>query len=199
MKEDNAKLPEKLDEQKRPILELEGEIKALQSNLTLEEIHLKETKLKKEVGDMEEKLTKLREGIALVSPEERKAVEGLYSEAINQWRKCERMFKDVWDAITENSPKDLKEFKLKYFGTALELTKKPNSYNLENWFWKLLTLHLSLHSIVLYCLLEHKLTFSGIHRAIGGVLFLRFGSVSVKFFSSFVVATSLPVSEHFTG
>lgn len=63
---------------------------------------------------MEEKLTKLREGVALVSPEERKAVEGMYSEAINQWRRRKRMFKDVWDAITENSPKDLKEFKVLY-------------------------------------------------------------------------------------
>lgn len=61
---------------------------------------------------MEEKLTKLREGVTLVSPEERKAVEGMYFETVNQWRRRKRMFKDIWDAITENSPKDLKEFKV---------------------------------------------------------------------------------------
>lgn len=61
---------------------------------------------------MEVKLAKLREGVTLVSPEERKAVEGVYSEMINQWRRRKRMFKDVWDAITENSPKDPKEFKV---------------------------------------------------------------------------------------
>lgn len=61
---------------------------------------------------MEVKLAKLREGVTLVSPEERKAVEGMYSEMINQWRRRKRMFKDLWDAITENSPKDPKEFKV---------------------------------------------------------------------------------------
>ena len=61
---------------------------------------------------MEEKLTKLKEGVTLVNPEERKAVEGMYFETVNQWRRRKRMFKDIWDAITENSPKDLKEFKV---------------------------------------------------------------------------------------
>lgn len=61
---------------------------------------------------MENKLVKLRDGVALVSPEERKAIEGLYSEALNQWRRRKRMFRDVWDAITENSPKNPKEFKV---------------------------------------------------------------------------------------
>lgn len=61
---------------------------------------------------MEKRLIKLREGVTLVSPEERKAIEGLYSEALNQWRRRKRMFRDVWDAITENSPKNPKEFKV---------------------------------------------------------------------------------------
>ena len=61
---------------------------------------------------MEIKLTKLRGGVTLVKPEERKAIEDMYENAISQWRKRRRMFKDVWDTITENSPKDLKEFKV---------------------------------------------------------------------------------------
>lgn len=64
---------------------------------------------------MEEKLAKLREGVTLVRPEQRKAVEEIYSERISQWRKRKRMFKDVWDAITENYPKDLKEFKVSFY------------------------------------------------------------------------------------
>ncbi|KAL3824075.1 hypothetical protein ACJIZ3_020104 [Penstemon smallii] len=111
MKQDNAKLQEQLGEQKKAILEVEGEMKALQSNLTLEEIQTKKTKLENEVTQMEEKLIQLRQGVTLVSPEERKAVEKLYVDMINQWRRRKRMFKDVWDAITENSPKNLKEFK----------------------------------------------------------------------------------------
>lgn len=61
---------------------------------------------------MEEKLIKLRGGVTLVSPEERKVIEAMYSDAISQWRRRKRMFKDIWDSITENSPKDLKEFKV---------------------------------------------------------------------------------------
>ncbi|MBA0698907.1 hypothetical protein Goari_000586 [Gossypium aridum] len=111
MKEENAKLQEHLDQQKKAITEVEGEIKSLQSNLTLEQIHDKEAKLRKEVKEMEDKLVKLRGGVTLVRPEEKKAVEVMYSEKISLWRRRKRMFKDLWDAITENSPKDLKEFK----------------------------------------------------------------------------------------
>ena len=39
-------------------------------------------------------------------------VEKLYKEKISQWGKRKRMFKDLCDAITENSPKNLKEFKV---------------------------------------------------------------------------------------
>jgi hypothetical protein len=59
---------------------------------------------------MEDKLVKLREGVTLVRPEEREAIEEMYSEKLSQWRK--RMFKDVWGVITENSPQDLKQFKV---------------------------------------------------------------------------------------
>lgn len=61
---------------------------------------------------MEEKLKKLRSGVVLVKPEEKKVIEETYNEKINQWRKRKRIFKELWDAITENSPKDLKEFKV---------------------------------------------------------------------------------------
>ncbi|CAO2828398.1 unnamed protein product [Amaranthus hypochondriacus] len=111
MKEGNAKLQEQLNEQKKVISEVEGEIKTLQSNLTLEDMRSKLGRLRVEVEDMEIKLTKLRGGVTLVKPEERKAIEDMYENAISQWRKRRRMFKDVWDTITENSPKDLKEFK----------------------------------------------------------------------------------------
>lgn len=111
MKEENAKLQQQLQEQKKAISEVEGEIKTLQSNLTLEQIRDKDAKLRKEVKEMEEKLDKLRGGVTLVRPEDRKVVEDMVSEKLTQWRRRKRMFKDLWDAITENSPKDLKEFK----------------------------------------------------------------------------------------
>lgn len=67
-----------------------------------------------QANQMEEKLVKLRQGITLVSLEERQAVEKMYVDMINQWRRRKRMFKDIWDAITENSPKNLKEFKVSW-------------------------------------------------------------------------------------
>ncbi|KAJ0038601.1 hypothetical protein Pint_23293 [Pistacia integerrima] len=111
MKEQNAKLQEQLEEQKKTITRVEGEIRTLQSNLTLEQIREKEAKLRKEIKEMEDKLAKLRGGVTLVKPEDRKAVEKMYLEKVSQWRKRKRMFKDIWDTITENSSKDLKEFK----------------------------------------------------------------------------------------
>ncbi|KAI3911049.1 hypothetical protein MKW98_015706 [Papaver atlanticum] len=111
MKKENATLQQDLEEQNRAIGEVEGEIRALQSNLTLEQIRAKQAKLETEVEAMEEKLNKLRDGVTLVRPEDRKAIEKLYLEKISHWRKRKRMFKDIWDTITENSPKDLKEFK----------------------------------------------------------------------------------------
>lgn len=65
-----------------------------------------------QVQEMENKLNKLSGGVTLVRPEEREAVERMLLEKISQWRKRKRMFKDIWDTLTENSPKDPKEFKV---------------------------------------------------------------------------------------
>ncbi|KAH7652907.1 26S proteasome regulatory subunit ATPase 3 interacting protein [Dioscorea alata] len=111
MKKANSKLQAELEAQKKAIAEVEAENRVLQSNLTLEEIRTKESKLKVEVSLMEEKLEKLRTGIVLVKPEDKKATEEAYREKINQWRKRKRIFKELWDTLTDNSPKDLKEFK----------------------------------------------------------------------------------------
>ncbi|XP_028768698.1 homologous-pairing protein 2 homolog [Neltuma alba] len=111
MKEQNADLQKQLEEQKKAISEVEGEIRTLKSNLTLEHIREREAKLRSEVEEMENKLAKLRGGVTLVNPEERKAVEDIFLEKLSQWRKRKRIFKDLWDTLTENSPKDPKEFK----------------------------------------------------------------------------------------
>ncbi|XP_057447869.1 homologous-pairing protein 2 homolog [Lotus japonicus] len=111
MKEQNANLQKQLEEQKKVISEVEAEIKSLQSNLTLEQISEREIDLRMEVQEMQSKLDKLSGGVTLVRPEEREAVEVMLSEKITQWRKRKRMFKDLWDTLTENSPKDPKEFK----------------------------------------------------------------------------------------
>ncbi|CAL4935537.1 unnamed protein product [Urochloa decumbens] len=111
MKKANAKLQEELADQKKAISEVESEVRGLQSNLTLAEIKSKETKLQSEVQEMEEKLDKLRSGVILVKPEDKKIIEDSFAEKVNQWKRRKRMFKELWDTITENSPKDQKEFK----------------------------------------------------------------------------------------
>uniref|UniRef100_A0A0E0D5I3 non-specific serine/threonine protein kinase n=1 Tax=Oryza meridionalis TaxID=40149 RepID=A0A0E0D5I3_9ORYZ len=111
MKKANIKLQEELADKKKAIGEVESEVRGLQSNLTLAEIKSKEAKLQREVQEMEEKLNKLRSGVILVKPEDKKIIEESFSEKVNQWRKRKRMFKELWDNITENSPKDQKEFK----------------------------------------------------------------------------------------
>lgn len=116
------------------------EVRGLQTNLTLVEIKEKEAKLQSEVcayrnvpspliisllwtssnyqtkfvqvQEMEEKLNKLRTGVILVKPEDKKIIEDSFAEKVNQWKKRKRMFKELWDNITENSPKDQKEFKV---------------------------------------------------------------------------------------
>ncbi|KAK9188460.1 hypothetical protein WN944_019863 [Citrus x changshan-huyou] len=139
MKEENAKLQEQLEEQRKAIRKLEGEIRTLQSNLTLEQIREKEAQLVKEVKEMENKLAKLRGGVTLVKPEDRMAVEEMFLQKLSQWRKRKRMLRDIWDPIMENSPKNLKEFKeelgieydedvgvsLQSFSDLLQRGKKP--------------------------------------------------------------------------
>lgn len=72
---------------------------------------------------MENKLNKLCGGVTLVSPEERQAIEAMLTEKISQWRKRKRMFKDIWDTLTENSPKDPKEFKVSFLACCHYYTK----------------------------------------------------------------------------
>lgn len=66
-----------------------------------------------QVKEMEEKLIKLCEGVILVRLEDKKVVEDMYFDKINQWRKRKRMFRDVWDIVIENFFRDIKEFKVK--------------------------------------------------------------------------------------
>lgn len=78
--------------------------------------------------ELEDRLEKLRGGVTLVKPEDRKVVEQMCGEKISQWRKRKRMFKDLWDTITENSPKDLKEFKVCFFLPFSKVFCKKRSF-----------------------------------------------------------------------
>ena len=79
---------------------------------------------------MEEKLNKLQSGVILVKPEDKKMIEESFSEKVNQWRKRKRMFKELWDNITENSPKDQKEFKVLDAPLCFTLSHLIDAYKL---------------------------------------------------------------------
>ncbi|KAG6412922.1 hypothetical protein SASPL_125617 [Salvia splendens] len=121
MKEQNSKLQEQLAERKKAISEVEagnqvesrGQGTAIKFDTRSDTSQADPTgkRGKSDVKQMEDKLTKLRQGVTLVSPEQRQVVEKMYMETMNQWRRRKRMFKDVWSAITENSPKNPNEFK----------------------------------------------------------------------------------------
>lgn len=83
-----------------------------------------------QVKEMENKLAKLRGGVTLVKPEDRMAVEEMFLEKLSQWRKRKRMLRDIWDPIMENSPKNLKEFKV----LSVVCLVKQNCLLLQNLF-----------------------------------------------------------------
>ncbi|KAH7301395.1 hypothetical protein KP509_23G023500 [Ceratopteris richardii] len=107
----NEKLRSELQTEKASLSSLETELRALESNLTLEQIKEKETKLRLEIKNAEHRLEKLRQGVVLVSVEERQKVQETFVSKLGEWRKRKRMFKELWDLITESLPRDLKEFK----------------------------------------------------------------------------------------
>lgn len=49
----------------------------------------------------------------MVSVDEREKVQEAFVAKMGEWRKRKKMFKELWDLITESLPKDLKEFKVR--------------------------------------------------------------------------------------
>ncbi|MCO5554474.1 hypothetical protein L7F22_008003 [Adiantum nelumboides] len=111
LKENNEKLRKELASEKMALSSLEAELRMLESNLTLEQIRGKEQKLKLDIKNAESKLGTLKQGVILVSAEEREKVQGDFVTKMSDWRKRKKMFKELWDLITESLPRDLKEFK----------------------------------------------------------------------------------------
>ncbi|KAL2643225.1 hypothetical protein R1flu_010812 [Riccia fluitans] len=60
---------------------------------------------------LEAKLNTLKSGATLVKPDDREKIEMAYTLKTNLWRKRKRMFKDLWDMITEAMPNNLGEFR----------------------------------------------------------------------------------------
>ncbi|MCO5581759.1 hypothetical protein L7F22_035647 [Adiantum nelumboides] len=111
LNENNEKVRKELASEKMALSSLEAELRMLESNLTMEQIRGKEQKLKLDIKNAESKLGTLKQGVILVSAEEREKVQGDFVTKMSEWRKRKKMFKELWDLITESLPRDLKEFK----------------------------------------------------------------------------------------
>lgn len=107
----NEKLRKELESDKATLANLEADLRILESNLTLEQITEKEQKLRLVVKTAEAKLQTLQQGVVLVNAEEREKVQEAFVARMSEWRKRKKTFKELWDLITEASPKNLKEFK----------------------------------------------------------------------------------------
>ncbi|EFJ19544.1 hypothetical protein SELMODRAFT_418879 [Selaginella moellendorffii] len=111
MKADIAKLQESLAAEKKIVAGLETEVRSAESSLTLDQINDRMKMVSDEISSMESRITQLRAGTVLVTAEERNKVEADYNKKTGLWRKRKRMFKDLWDMITESMPKNQSELK----------------------------------------------------------------------------------------
>ncbi|KAL3697341.1 hypothetical protein R1sor_011417 [Riccia sorocarpa] len=111
MRKDNERLQQEINSAKTANSELEAELRSVQSNLTDSQIKQETEKLNSEIPVLETKLSVLKSGATLVTPEDREKIEKAYTLKTNLWRKRKRMFKDLWDMITEAMPNNLKEFR----------------------------------------------------------------------------------------
>eukprot|EP00897_Mesotaenium_endlicherianum_P004242 jgi/Mesen1/3846/ME000207S02855 len=115
LKKENEKLQLEVQEANRSCVEDEAALRSMQSLLTGEQIDSTIERLTEENDNMEKKLGQLREGGIVISADDRKKAEDLYETSTALWKKRKRMFKDLWDTVTESMPKDLKEFRVSNF------------------------------------------------------------------------------------
>lgn len=68
--------------------------------------------MNKQINKMGKKLAKLKEGSPPITVEERQQTEQAFNLKIAQWRRRKRIFKELWDMITESMPRSTAEFKV---------------------------------------------------------------------------------------
>lgn len=99
------KLKTTMDEVKR----LETELRTLNSCLSTEEAQKQLTEVSEECSHFQAKLSKLKEGGNVVSPEEKDRVFSSRLKYVKEWRKRKRITNDILNAILEGYPKPKKQ------------------------------------------------------------------------------------------
>ncbi|KAL2644135.1 hypothetical protein R1flu_011722 [Riccia fluitans] len=111
MRKENEQLQREISAAKTANGDLETELRSVKSNLTDSQIKQETEKLNTEIPVLEAKLNTLKSGATLVKPDDREKIEMAFTLKTNLWRKRKRMFKDLWDMITEAMPNNLAEFR----------------------------------------------------------------------------------------
>lgn len=73
-----------------------AEVRSWQTSMTAAELKAKVQQLAAQRDKQLEKLSSLRSGAKLVSPEERRATEAAFKAAMEVWRKRRSVFRGVW-------------------------------------------------------------------------------------------------------
>ncbi|KAJ3047016.1 PSMC3 interacting protein [Rhizophlyctis rosea] len=94
---------------KDEIKQSQSTLNGLESSLTNDQIVDRLRILEEENKNRAARLNKLRDNPVQMSSEDKKRIETGLESMRTEWRKRKRMFKDMWDAVTENLPGDRKE------------------------------------------------------------------------------------------
>ncbi|CAL8468300.1 g7840 [Coccomyxa elongata] len=104
-----AQLAEKLQSVGSNVQRAQKELRDLQCSLSAEEIQSRIQELKAQWEEASAKLATLKSTAKLVTAAERSAVEKAFAEAMDQWAKRKRMFRSIWDQVSENIDQNVKE------------------------------------------------------------------------------------------
>ncbi|KAI8463350.1 MAG: Tat binding protein 1-interacting protein-domain-containing protein [Monoraphidium minutum] len=91
-----------LAEETKGLREQEEELRGWGSSLTAEQLREQTADLKQKTEAQSAKLAKMRSGVALVTADERAAVEKGFVAAMDAWRKRRGIFRGIWDTISES-------------------------------------------------------------------------------------------------
>lgn len=97
-------ITEQCKEQSERIAALKKELAAANQQLSVPELRERIDDLQTKASNMEGKLVSLRSGATLISAEDVKKVETDFKKYLEAWAKRKRIFRDIWDAVSENIP-----------------------------------------------------------------------------------------------
>ncbi|BDA43751.1 Homologous-pairing protein 2 homolog [Coccomyxa sp. Obi] len=109
LQQQTAQLAEKLQSVGSNVQRAQKELKDLQCSLTAEQIQSRIQELKAQWEEANAKLATLKSSTKLVTAAERSAVEKAFAEAMDHWAKRKRMFRSIWDQVSENIDQNVKE------------------------------------------------------------------------------------------